>query len=50
MIVDYEPLEAVIDPETAFDDDAPLVFEAHGDNTRSPPPMSCTTTCSATPT
>ena len=32
VLVDYEPLDAIIDPEAAFDADAPLVFEVHGDN------------------
>jgi carbon-monoxide dehydrogenase large subunit len=32
VIVDYEPLQAVIDPEDAFAADAPLLFAAHGTN------------------
>ena len=32
VVVDYEPLEALVDPEVAFADDAPLLFETHGDN------------------
>ena len=29
---DYEPLGAIVDAETAFDDDAPLIFPDHGSN------------------
>ncbi|MET0458687.1 MAG: xanthine dehydrogenase family protein molybdopterin-binding subunit [Ilumatobacteraceae bacterium] len=29
---DYEPLTAIVDAETAFDDDAPLIFPRHGSN------------------
>ena len=29
---DYEPLTAITDPEAAFDDDAPVIFPAHGSN------------------
>ena len=29
---EYEPLPPIVDPETAFDADAPLVFPAHGSN------------------
>ena len=32
VIVDYDPLPVVIDAERALDDDAPLLFEAHGSN------------------
>ena len=32
VIVDYDPLPSVVDPELAFDADAPLLFEQHGDN------------------
>ncbi len=32
VIVDYEPLPVVIDPEQAMAPDAPLLFEAHGSN------------------
>ncbi len=32
VIVDYDPLPAVIDPEAALVDDAPLVFPEHGSN------------------
>jgi carbon-monoxide dehydrogenase large subunit len=32
VIVDYDPLPAVIDPEAALQDGAPLVHEAHGSN------------------
>jgi aerobic carbon-monoxide dehydrogenase large subunit len=29
---DYEPLDAIIDPEAAFDDDATVIFPVHGSN------------------
>ena len=29
---DYEPLEAIIDPEAAFDEGAPVIFPQHGSN------------------
>jgi carbon-monoxide dehydrogenase large subunit len=32
VIVDYEPLDAVIDAEAALADGAPVLFEEHGDN------------------
>ncbi len=32
VIVDYDPLPVVIDPERALDDDAPVLFEEHGSN------------------
>ncbi len=32
MIVDYEPLDAIVAPEDAFADDAGLIFEHHGSN------------------
>jgi carbon-monoxide dehydrogenase large subunit len=32
VIVDYDPLPAVVDPEAALEDDAPLVFPDHGSN------------------
>ncbi|MGZ6928160.1 MAG: xanthine dehydrogenase family protein molybdopterin-binding subunit [Acidimicrobiia bacterium] len=32
VIVDYDPLPAVVDPETALRDDAPVLFEEHGSN------------------
>ncbi len=32
VVVDYEPLAAVVDPERAFDDGVPLVFAPKGDN------------------
>jgi carbon-monoxide dehydrogenase large subunit len=32
VIVDYQPLPAVILPEAALSDDAPVLFEPHGDN------------------
>ena len=32
VIVDYDPLPTVIDPEAALADDAPLVFPEHGSN------------------
>ena len=32
VVVDYDPLGAVVDPETALDDGAPLQFEAMGTN------------------
>lgn len=32
VIVDYEPLSAVVDMEAALADDAPVLFEAHGSN------------------
>jgi carbon-monoxide dehydrogenase large subunit len=32
VVVDYEPLEAVVDPEAALADDAPLQFEQLGTN------------------
>jgi Aerobic-type carbon monoxide dehydrogenase, large subunit CoxL/CutL homologs len=32
VIVDYDPLPVVIDPERAMADDAPLLFEEHGSN------------------
>ncbi len=32
VIVDYEPLEAVVDAEAALADGAPVLFDAHGDN------------------
>ncbi len=32
VIVDYDPLETVIDPEAALADDAPVVFPEHGSN------------------
>src|SRR6266508_1472683 len=32
VIVDYDPLETVVDPEAALADDAPAVFPEHGSN------------------
>jgi aerobic carbon-monoxide dehydrogenase large subunit len=32
VIVDYDPLPAVVDPEAALADDAPLLFPEHGSN------------------
>ncbi len=32
VVLDIDPLPAVIDPERAFDDDAPIVWPAKGDN------------------
>ncbi len=32
VIVDYDPLPAVVDPEAALDDDSPLLFPEHGSN------------------
>ena len=32
VIVDYDPLPAVVDPEAAIEPDAPVVFEAQGSN------------------
>jgi aerobic carbon-monoxide dehydrogenase large subunit len=32
VIVDYDPLPAVIDPEAALADDAPIIFPEHGSN------------------
>jgi carbon-monoxide dehydrogenase large subunit len=32
VVVDYDPLPAVVDPEAAMADDAPLLFEEHGSN------------------
>lgn len=32
VVVEYEPLPAVVDPESALEDDAPLVFGDHGSN------------------
>ena len=32
VIVDYDPLPVVVDPEAAMADDAPLLFEEHGSN------------------
>jgi aerobic carbon-monoxide dehydrogenase large subunit len=32
VIVDYEPLAPVIDPETALEPDAPILFQDHGSN------------------
>ncbi|MEO5724384.1 MAG: molybdopterin cofactor-binding domain-containing protein, partial [Ilumatobacteraceae bacterium] len=32
VLIDYEPLPTVIDPEEALAEGAPLVFAAHGDN------------------
>ena len=32
VIVDYDPLPAVVDPEAAMAPDAPLLFEEHGSN------------------
>jgi len=32
VIVDYDPLPVVVDPEAAMDEDAPLLFEEHGSN------------------
>ena len=32
VIVDYDPLPAVVDPEAAIEADAPVVFEAQGSN------------------
>ncbi|MEP7022932.1 MAG: xanthine dehydrogenase family protein molybdopterin-binding subunit, partial [Actinomycetota bacterium] len=32
VAVDYEPLDPVIDPETALEPDAPVLFPAHGSN------------------
>jgi aerobic carbon-monoxide dehydrogenase large subunit len=32
VVVDYEPLPAVVMPEDALADGAPVLFEAHGDN------------------
>lgn len=32
VFVDIEPLEAIVDPESAFDEDKPLIFPDHGSN------------------
>jgi aerobic carbon-monoxide dehydrogenase large subunit len=32
VIVDYDPLAPVIDPETALEPDAPILFQEHGSN------------------
>ncbi|MEM8926346.1 MAG: xanthine dehydrogenase family protein molybdopterin-binding subunit, partial [Actinomycetota bacterium] len=32
VVVDVDPLPPIVDPEKAFDDDAPIVFPAKGDN------------------
>ncbi|MGD9996940.1 MAG: xanthine dehydrogenase family protein molybdopterin-binding subunit [Ilumatobacteraceae bacterium] len=32
VVVEYDALPAVVDPEEAFEEDAPLVFDEHGDN------------------
>jgi carbon-monoxide dehydrogenase large subunit len=32
VVVDYEPLPAVVDMEAALDDSSPVLFEAHGSN------------------
>ncbi len=32
VVVDYEPLPVVVDPERAFDDDVPAIFAEKGDN------------------
>jgi carbon-monoxide dehydrogenase large subunit len=32
VVVDYDPLPAVVDPEAAMAEDAPLLFEEHGSN------------------
>ncbi len=32
VVVDYDPMPAVVDPQTAIDADAPVVFEAQGSN------------------
>jgi len=32
VVVDYDALSAVVDPEAAFGADAPVLFEEHGDN------------------
>ncbi len=32
VVVDYEPLQAVVDMEAALNDDSPVLFEAHGSN------------------
>ncbi len=32
VVIDYDPLPAVVDPEAALADDAPLLFPAHGTN------------------
>ncbi len=32
VIVDYDPLDAIVDPERALDPDAPLLFDAAGTN------------------
>jgi carbon-monoxide dehydrogenase large subunit len=32
VVVDYDPLPTVVDPEAALEDDAPLVFPEHGSN------------------
>ncbi|MFA5884935.1 MAG: xanthine dehydrogenase family protein molybdopterin-binding subunit [Acidimicrobiia bacterium] len=32
VIVDYDPLPVVVDPEAAMADDAPVLFEEHGSN------------------
>lgn len=32
VVIDYEPLPVVVDPEAALDENAPLVYEAWGDN------------------
>ncbi len=29
---DYDPLDVIVDPESAFDDRAPVIFPAHGSN------------------
>jgi len=33
VVVDYEPLAAVVDAEAALEQDSPVLFEPHGDNT-----------------
>ena len=32
VVIEYEPLDVITDPEHAFDDDAPLLFPEHGSN------------------
>jgi carbon-monoxide dehydrogenase large subunit len=32
VVVDYDPLEPLVDPERAFDADAPILFPDHGSN------------------
>jgi carbon-monoxide dehydrogenase large subunit len=32
VVIDYEPLPVVVDPEQALDGEAPVLFETHGDN------------------